>query len=406
MSLDALTDSEREKLEQLQAITNGADVDIQISLLQSVDWDLQAALQAIYGEERPSNNVYHSNEAVEEQARLLEPMEVDDSLVFDAQSRPRTTYPFFRGGTRGIGIFSLLTAPISITFGLLASLFHYVFRVLRIPFPRLHTLSLSWARRSGSGGGGGGKRRGSHSDDPSVVAERWVRELEEETGAVCISKAALMEAQADVDVQEEAGPSSRLTRRHPVKATTLPDFYIGGYDAALKAAEREARVLCAVITSEEHDDMPAFRKGVLTDSEFVHALTDNRVLVWGGDARDRDGYQAAMKLGATTYPFIAFAALYGRSQGPDRMTIISRHSGSPNSITSASTLTGHLTNLVLPRVAPVLNRKRAEIQSREYERRLREEQDRAYADAQRKDYERIMRRRREEEEERREEERL
>ncbi|KAG8761378.1 hypothetical protein FRC14_004783 [Serendipita sp. 396] len=399
MSLDALTDAEKEKLAQLQAITNGADVDTQISLLQSVDWDLQAALQAIYGEERPNASVYHSNNAVEEQARLLEPMEVDDSLVFDAQSRP--TYPSFRSGMRGVGIFSLLTAPFSFTLGLLASLFHYVFRVLRIPFPRLNTLSLS-LNRSAGGRGGGRRRRGSHSDDPSVVAERWVRELEEETGAVCISKAALMEAQAEGD---EAGPSNRPVRRHPVKAKTLPDFFLGGYDAALKAAEREARVLCVIITSEEHDDSPAFRKEVLTDPEFVHALTDNRVMVWGGDVRDRDGYQASMKLGATTYPFVAFSSLYGRPHGPDRMSVISRHSGSPTSITSAETLTGHLTNLVLPRVAPVLRRKQAETQSREYERRLREEQDRAYAEAQHKDYERIMKRRQEEEQERREEER-
>jgi hypothetical protein len=39
--LDALTESERDALSQLQAITNGADVDTQISLLQSVNWDVQ-----------------------------------------------------------------------------------------------------------------------------------------------------------------------------------------------------------------------------------------------------------------------------------------------------------------------------------------------------------------------------
>lgn len=39
--LDALTESERDALAQLQAITDGADVDTQISLLQSVNWDVQ-----------------------------------------------------------------------------------------------------------------------------------------------------------------------------------------------------------------------------------------------------------------------------------------------------------------------------------------------------------------------------
>lgn len=86
------------------------------------------------------------------------------------------------------------------------------------------------------------------------------------------------------------------------------------------------------------------------------------------------------------------------------MTVITRHSGPSSSITSAETLIGHITNTVLPRVAPVLNRKRAEQRSREYERRLREEQDRAYADAQKKDYDRIVKRRLEEQREREEEE--
>ena len=115
---------------------------------------------------------------------------------------------------------------------------------------------------------------------------------------------------------------------------------------------------------------------------------------------------ASMKLGATTYPFVAFIALYARTSGPDTMTVITRHSGPSTSITSSETLVGHITNTVLPRVAPVLNRRRAEQQSRDYERRLREEQDRAYADSQRKDFERIVKRRQEEERQREAEEQL
>ncbi|PVF96978.1 hypothetical protein CPB86DRAFT_761237 [Serendipita vermifera] len=394
-ALDALTDKERDTLSQLQAITEGADMDTQISLLQSVDWDLQAALQAIYGDERaPASSSRHHEETYPEPTRQLEPLEVDDSMVFDNQARP-PSYAFPRRIGTGVGIFYWLKAPFSITLNIFATLFHFIFRVLRIPFPRVNTLSLTLGNRP--------KRRGSHSDDPSVVAERWVRDLEEETGAVCISKAALMDAQAE---DSEPGPSSRPVRRHPVKTKTLPDFFLGGYDAAVRAAQNEARVLCVIITSEEHDDCPAFRREVLTDTEFVHALTDNQIITWGGDTRDRDGYQAALKLGATTYPFVAFLSLYARSHGPDKMTVITRHSGSPDSITSASALTGHVTNTVLPRVAPVLNRKRAEQQARLSERRLREEQDRAYEESQRKDRERILKRREEERREREEEERL
>jgi len=46
-TIDALTDAEKDTLAQLQAITNGADVDTQISLLQSVDWDLSVSQHAL-----------------------------------------------------------------------------------------------------------------------------------------------------------------------------------------------------------------------------------------------------------------------------------------------------------------------------------------------------------------------
>ncbi|KIM24884.1 hypothetical protein M408DRAFT_331551 [Serendipita vermifera MAFF 305830] len=408
--MEALTDAERATLSQLQAIMNDqGDVDTQISLLQSVDWDLQAATQMIYGDERPPAPRVPTTRRDEEEARpLMEPMEIDDTLVFGTQP-PRTATYAFPGGRNagpgrvgGLGLFSLLMAPFSITLNILSSLLHFVFRVLRIPFPRL---------RLGAGSAGSSYRsgrRGSYSDDPAVVAERWVRELEEETGAMCISKAALIDAQGNgngVAGESEAGPSSGsgLVRRHAAKTKTLPDFFLGGYDAALKAAQRDAKVLCVILTSEEHDDVPAFRRDVLTDPEFVRVLTDNQMLVWGGDVRERDGYQAALKLGVTTYPFVAFMSLYARRDGPDALTVITRHSGPPTSITSASALCGHITGTVLPRVAPVLNRKRAEQRSREYERKLREDQDRAYAESQVKDYERIVKHRAEEQRKREEE---
>ena len=227
-------------------------------------------------------------------------MEIDDTLVFGSQRRPAAAAYAFQGrdgsrpGWLGLGLF---LKPLSLTVGLLSSLLHFVFRVLRIPFPRLLRLN-----PSGSFPRSGG-RRGSHSDSPSTVAERWVRELEEETGALCISKAALVDAQLNGDEaahESEAGPSSgagatsssRLVKRHQARTKTLPDFFIGGYDAAMDIARREARVLCVVLTSEEHDDVPLFRREVLTDPEFVRTLTENQILAWGGDVRERDGYQS------------------------------------------------------------------------------------------------------------------
>jgi FAS-associated factor 2 len=128
--------------------------------------------------------------------------------------------------------------------------------------------------------------------------------LEEETGAVCISKAALMDANGHDDNDagdNEPGPSSRIIKRRGggpgSKMKTLPDFFLGGYDAALRLAQREARVLCIILTSEEHDDVPAFRRDVLADPEFVRTLTDNHIIAWGGDVRERDAYQGMFYFG-------------------------------------------------------------------------------------------------------------
>ena len=39
--LDTLTDSQREALSQLQAVTERSDVETQLGVLKSVDWDVQ-----------------------------------------------------------------------------------------------------------------------------------------------------------------------------------------------------------------------------------------------------------------------------------------------------------------------------------------------------------------------------
>lgn len=347
-------------------------------------------------------------------------MELDDSEQAPLFGRGAMHARIARGPVNvGLNLLSLFTSPLTTTLNILSSFFHFIFRVLRIPFPRLNILNISLP---GGTPRHGRTRRGSYSDDPADVAERWVRELEEETGALCISKARALEVHEANASLDEPGPSNRVIQRHPAKRKTLPDFFIGGYDAALRLAQQEARVLCVVLTCEEHDDVPPFRRDVLTDPELVRVLADNNIIVWGGDVRDRDGYQgtaffpvsdpsnpdspAALKLDATTYPFVAFVSLYARLGKPDALTVITRHCGPPTTFTSASELSTHIQNTVLPRVAPVLNRKRAEIRARREERELRAEQDRAFEESQRKDYERITKRREEERRQKEEEERV
>ena len=114
-----------------------------------------------------------------------------------------------------------------------------------------------------------------------------------------------------------------------------------------------------------------------------------------------------MKLGATTYPFVAFVALQPRagstttstnSTPPSTLTILSRHQGpavapsdSPSAPTqtSARTLCSHLTSTLLPRVSPYLNRLRNAAAERSFAQQLIAEQDLAFAASAARDRERI-----------------
>lgn len=98
-------------------------------------------------------------------------------------------------------------------------------------------------------------------------------------------------------------------------------------------------------------------------------------------------------------PFVAFISLQppssasgarASSPGSPRMTVISRLEGSPSTTTSAASICTHLTTVVMPRVSPFLARQRAQQATRLAERRLREEQDRAYAAAARQDEARVL----------------
>lgn len=238
-----------------------------------------------------------------------------------------------------------------------------------------------------------------------------MRELEDETGAMTVSRARASRR------EDEPGPSS-LAVGHDVLFDSgrklLPDFWLGSYESALEAVKRDARMLCVVLLSDEHDDTPEFRRSVLTNPELVRVLTENEFIVWGGEIRQHEAYQgwsshlpyacvyihclaASMKLTATTYPFVAFISLQPRvrpsSTSPSNpsLAVLSRHSGC-----TAETLITHIVDTLLPRMTPFLSRLQAQSRARETDRLLRLEQDNAFHASERADSERILRRRAEE----------
>ncbi|KAI5119952.1 hypothetical protein M0805_002141 [Coniferiporia weirii] len=294
----------------------------------------------------------------------------------------------------------------------LSTLFHTLFYPLSFSFNIINRLILyftSWP----------GPRRHLASD-PASVADRWVRELEEETGAVRESRlgdgGGATGSASGAEPQAGPGPSTLSRRNESVRAyrRQLPEFYLGSYENALSEAQKGAQLVCVIIVSEEHDDVPEFKRTTLIDAEFNQLLKDNSFLVWGGDVRDYEASQASQKLGATTYPFVAFIGLQPRSgsRGSTNspvLTVLSRHQG-PSKLadadepgpTSARALCAHITGSLLPRVSPFLARIRAAHIERLAQRRLREDQDAAFARAAQTDRERIEAKRAEETREREE----
>jgi FAS-associated factor 2 len=147
---------------------------------------------------------------------------------------------------------SLLAYPLHF----ISSIFRFIFGVLRIPIPQLPFTSLNFYRPLPSG-----------PSDPRSVADRWVRALEEETGAVCISRAGV--AAAGASSGTDAGPSSLTSRTggstndediFEEGRKLLPDFTLGSYEEVLRMCQRETKIACIILVSDEHDDVAEFKR--------------------------------------------------------------------------------------------------------------------------------------------------
>ncbi|KAI0338357.1 hypothetical protein BDW22DRAFT_1348495 [Trametopsis cervina] len=440
MDRDALSPSQQEALDQLQALTNGGDVEVAIGVLDSAGWDVQVqgcacgefalpmrAAELIFDHDPSSPLSFSqapapsSTAAPRASAGPVESFDVDDSEQSGLLNGRPSGRQFDRVAP-STSVIALLLRPIRFIIALLAvpyTILRVILRTLRIPIP-LPAVSPAFSI-TGLGLNFGLPRRPGLGPppvrDPRVAAERWVRALEEETGCVSISNAQAGEGEAS-GAASSSGSVTRRTGGAPTRV--LPDFFIGSYESFVRtlAKEREATVGCVIIVSDEHDDVPEFRRSTLTDPDLVRLMKDNNFLVWGGDIRDRDAWSASQKLQATTYPFVAFISLQPSrepsfSTQSSVLTVLSRHQGpcipEASAPTSARMLVEHLNEQLLPRVIPYLNNLRRQVtdretarlveqRARESERALRAEQDRAFEQTARRDRERIERKMAEERE--------
>jgi FAS-associated factor 2 len=160
-----------------------------------------------------------------------------------------------------------LLSVLSFPLHLLSSLFRFMFGVLRIPFPALRFSGLNFysplrPRPTPRQGG----------------PDRWLRELEEETGAVSIARLKVPKGVSS----SAAGPSSsaaasssasHLTSRGNAAAglngitveegrKLLPDFTLSTYEEVLRTVQRDSKIACVILVSEEHDDAAEFKRHV------------------------------------------------------------------------------------------------------------------------------------------------
>ncbi|SRR6266851_704907 len=158
---------------------------------------------------------------------------------------------------------SILTFP----FHILASIIRFVFHTLRIPLPRVPFSFLNFYRPLIA--------RSSTRSDPYTVSDRWVRSLEEETGAHCLSRASPV---PDVGPSTSQPQTNDLrSRLGPGSSRLLPDFTLGSYDEILRLCQSEIRIGCIVLVSSEHDDVLDFKRFVVVPFICHPSLTTIQV---------------------------------------------------------------------------------------------------------------------------------
>lgn len=150
-------------------------------------------------------------------------------------------------------VYTFLTFPFSV----LSSVFRFIFGVLHIPLPRnFATFNFLTARGSSA-------THGQPPDDPRGATDRWVRALEEETGAVCISRSGDEAAATGVAGPSTASVSTSALRSRgggPTAGPVLPDFFLGSYEEAMRTCQRQLRIGCIILLSDEHQDAVRFKR--------------------------------------------------------------------------------------------------------------------------------------------------
>ncbi|KAF9431787.1 hypothetical protein BGZ76_011696 [Entomortierella beljakovae] len=191
--------------------------------------------------------------------------------------------------------------------------------------------------------------------------------------------------------QDPAAVAARFLREYEESYGNVhPNFYAGGYSAALSKAKSDLKFLVVYLHSDEHDATDSFCRETLSNSSLLSHLSTNEFLVWGGNVKEAEGFQVATTLQAVRYPFIGVIALSQPTSGSSstKMVLIDRIEGS----STAEQIIERLTQQAA-RQSAVLDRLRNERREREMAREIRQQQDSAYEQSLRADREKARQQR-------------
>lgn len=137
-----------------------------------------------------------------------------------------------------------------------------------------------------------------------------------------------------------------------------------------------------------NEETEVFTSQFLASVKFGEFLRENNVIFWAGNALDEEGYGVSHSLFASGFPFLALIANYRGS-----MKVLFRYEGNNSNYESLLESLKTVTN----QYASNLMELKREKESRNFERDLRSQQDRAYEESLRKDREKKERMKQEQE---------
>lgn len=185
---------------------------------------------------------------------------------------------------------------------------------------------------------------------------------------------------------------------------THPEFYVGGFREAWRHAHSSYRFLAVYLHSGCHKDTDAMCRDVLCNGEAAGYLTENFV-VWAGDVSQPEAYTLSTQMGATGFPFLAVFLckgttpeipylLHRQPEDPQLRSLGVEQPTHPLLLKLDQGPAVHDVDKLLPQLRKLVDDEsiqltaiRLEHEERTMSRSMREEQDAAYAEAEREDEE-------------------